>query len=154
MKRLSVLILFVLFCASAQAQSELIQPDITPAMEMEARDIGKSLRCVVCQNQSIEESDADLAADMRRLVRERLAEGDSREDVMSFMTDRYGDYVLLRPRMNVGTYALWFGPFILLAFMTFFIARRRTAKTHVRALETDEQEKLAALRRALHEDRP
>lgn len=84
-----------------------------PLMEGRARDIGKELRCLVCQNQSIDDSDADLARDLRVIVRERLVLGDSDRDVLKYVTDRYGDFVLLKPPLKLGTYALWFGPLIL-----------------------------------------
>ncbi len=85
-----------------------------PVIEERAREIGQSLRCVVCQNQSIDESDAPLAADMRKLVRTRLAQGDSNDDVIAYMRDKYGDYVLLKPPVQSNTYALWVMPFLLL----------------------------------------
>lgn len=87
----------------------------TPAVEQAAHDLGKSLRCVVCQNQSIEESAAPLAADMRRLVRERLAAGETPEQVMTYMTDRYGNFVRLQPPLQLDTLLLWFGPLLLFA---------------------------------------
>jgi cytochrome c-type biogenesis protein CcmH len=83
-------------------------------IEARAKEVGRSLRCVVCQNQSIDESDAPLAADMRRLVRTRLREGDSNAEVIDYMQDRYGDYVLLKPPVQTNTYILWFLPFLLL----------------------------------------
>ena len=86
-----------------------------PALEARAAEIARDLRCLVCQNQSIADSNADLAKDLRRLVRERLAAGDSNEDVIAFMTTRYGDYVLLKPPVKPATYALWFGPPVLFA---------------------------------------
>lgn len=85
-----------------------------PQIEAAARDVGKSLRCVVCQNQSIEESNAPLAADMRNLVRERLAAGQTRDQVLAYMTDRYGNFVLLQPPFQADTLLLWLGPFALL----------------------------------------
>jgi cytochrome c-type biogenesis protein CcmH len=85
----------------------------TPAVEQTAHDLGKSLRCVVCQNQSIEESGAPLAADMRRLVRERLAAGETPDQVMSYMTERYGNFVRLQPPLQLDTLLLWFGPLLL-----------------------------------------
>lgn len=87
-----------------------------PDAEVEARakEVGRSLRCVVCQNQSIDESDAPLAADMRKLVRLRLREGDSNVEVIDYMQERYGDYVLLKPPVQTNTYILWFAPFLLL----------------------------------------
>ena len=80
-----------------------------PALESRARDIGRSLRCVVCQNQSIDDSAAEVARDMRRAVRERLAAGDKDEQVFAYMVARYGDYVLLKPPFKAGTWALWLG---------------------------------------------
>lgn len=118
-------------------------------MEVRAREIGQSLRCVVCQNQSIEESDAVLAEDMRRLVRKRLADGDSNEDVINFMKDRYGDFVLLKPPVQSNTYVLWFGPFILLGLMLFWYVLKTRRKPGsgpvIAALSDDEKERLERL---------
>lgn len=86
----------------------------TPEVESQAREVGKSLRCVVCQNQSIEESNAPLAADMRRLVRERISAGESKDAVMAYMTDRYGNFVRMQPPLQLDTILLWFGPLLLL----------------------------------------
>ena len=84
------------------------------ALEERAREIGKALRCLVCQNQSIDDSDAELAQDLRRLVRERLSEGDSDEAIFDYVVSRYGDFVLLKPPFKPATYALWFGPAVVL----------------------------------------
>lgn len=84
-----------------------------PAQEHRARELGKDLRCLVCQNQSIDDSDADLAKDLRVIVRERIAKGDSDDQVRKFVVDRYGDYVLLKPPFKAGTLALWLGPLAL-----------------------------------------
>ncbi|WP_448203608.1 cytochrome c-type biogenesis protein [Azospirillum sp. sgz302134] len=94
-------------------QPDEILPD--PALEGRAREISKDLRCLVCQNQSIDDSNAPLARDLRLLVRERLKVGDSDEQVVHFVTDRYGDYVLLRPPFKATTLFLWVGPFVILA---------------------------------------
>lgn len=83
-------------------------------LDNRARDIGESLRCVVCQNQSIYESDAPLASDMRKLVKTRLEAGDSNGEVIDYMREKYGDYVLLKPPIQNNTYALWVLPFLLL----------------------------------------
>lgn len=94
-----------------------------PRLETRAREISAGLRCVVCQNQSIDDSDAPLAKDLRMLVRERLNAGDSDSQVMSFLVDRYGDFILLRPRLDARTYILWLAPlFILLGGIV--LARR------------------------------
>jgi cytochrome c-type biogenesis protein CcmH len=87
-----------------------------PVKEAEARAISAELRCLVCQGQSIDDSDAPLARDLRLLVRERLQAGDSRQQVMDFMVARYGDFILLRPRFNMRTLLLWTAPLLLLIF--------------------------------------
>lgn len=96
---------------AATSPAEMLQD---PALEARAREIGKELRCLVCQNQSIDDSDADLAHDLRRLVRDRLVAGDSNEQVLTYVTDRYGDFVLLKPPMKPATWLLWFGPPVVL----------------------------------------
>jgi cytochrome c-type biogenesis protein CcmH len=108
-----------------------VQPDeILPdrALEARARNLSKELRCMVCQNQSIDDSDAPLARDLRLLVRERLKAGDSDRQVLDFLTSRYGDFVLLRPRFGWDTAILWFAPGLVLligAYGLFALARRR-----------------------------
>jgi cytochrome c-type biogenesis protein CcmH len=100
-----------------------------PALEERARGLTRQLRCLVCQNQSIDDSNADLARDLRRLVRERLEAGDTDEEVIAFMTARYGDFVLLKPPVRPGTYALWFGPVLVLLVagggVAVYLRRRR-----------------------------
>ena len=93
-----------------------------PELDAAAREIGQSLRCVVCQNLSINESDAPLAEDMRNLVRKQLTEGKSKTEIIAYMQTTYGDYVLLKPPVQKNTILLWFGPFLLLAglFIWFF----------------------------------
>lgn len=115
---------------SPTAVAQTNAPDSIEAsmIEKRAREIGQSLRCVVCQNQSIDESDAPLASDMRKLVRKRLSEGDSNADVINYMRDKYGDYVLLKPPVQSNTYALWAFPFLLLilGLVWFFLTGRKT----------------------------
>lgn len=100
-----------------------------PALEQRARELSKGLRCVVCQNQSIDDSNAELAQDLRRVVRERLAEGDTDDEVIDYVVARYGDYVLLRPPMDTRTLLLWFGPAAVVlgaaVWATLWVARRR-----------------------------
>ena len=94
-----------------------MQPDeimSDPAKETRARDLSRELRCMVCQNQSIDDSDAPLARDLRLLVRERIAAGDSNSQVLDFLVARYGEFVLLRPRFSWHTAVLWLGPAALL----------------------------------------
>ncbi|MBF0169184.1 MAG: cytochrome c-type biogenesis protein CcmH [Alphaproteobacteria bacterium] len=108
MKRL-ILSLLLLTSAPALAvdPAEMLKD---PAQEARAREIGAELRCLVCQNQSIDDSDADLAKDLRQIVRERISAGDSDSAVKQFLVDRYGDYVLLKPPFNPKTWLLWLGP--------------------------------------------
>ena len=95
-----------------------VQPDeimSNPAMELRARDLSRELRCMVCQNQSIDDSDAPLARDLRLLVRERIAAGDRDAEVMDFLVARYGEFVLLKPRLKSHTLLLWLLPPLTLA---------------------------------------
>ena len=109
-----VLLVSLLFAAPA-ALAITVDPQLAdPAMEARARDIGRELRCLVCQNQSIEDSAAPLARDLRLIVRERIAAGDSDPQVKDFVTARYGDWVLLKPPFNLRTLLLWLGPVLLL----------------------------------------
>ncbi len=105
------------FVFSASAQTSNTE------LEMQARDIGQSLRCVVCQNQSINESDAPLADDMRKLIRKQLGAGKSKAEIINYMQDNYGDFVLLKPPVQSNTYILWFGPFLLLALLLIWFIR-------------------------------
>ena len=122
-----------------------------PELERRARSLSKELRCLVCQNQSIDDSNADLARDLRQLVRERLLAGDTDEEVLAFATERYGDFVLLRPPMKPSTWLLWYGPvaiFVLAGIAVFFyVRRRRSEPVEVPAAElsADEQARLDRL---------
>lgn len=136
-----------------------VQPDEIlddPALEERAREISKELRCLVCQNQSIDDSNAELARDLRVIVRERLTEGDSDEEVIDFVVARYGDYVLLRPPVKPETYGLWFGPVVIFAIAglaVFFWLRGRAqaaaagggASVAAETLSDEEQARLARI---------
>jgi cytochrome c-type biogenesis protein CcmH len=111
------LLLALTLLASLSASALAVQPDEVlkdPTLEARARDISRELRCLVCQNQSIDDSNAPLARDLRVLVRERLVAGDDNTGVLGYITARYGDYVLLRPPFKASTYVLWIGPVIIL----------------------------------------
>lgn len=95
---------------SFNAISKVPQNDI----DLRSKEIGKSLRCVVCQNQSIEDSDAPLAADMRQIVKKRILEGDTNDEIINYMRRQYGDFVLLKPPFQKNTLALWILPFMLI----------------------------------------
>lgn len=140
---------------SGVSPAHAVQPDEVlddPALESRAREISKVLRCIVCQNQSIDDSDAPLARDLRLLVRERLVAGDGDQDVKDYLVARYGDYVLLKPPIKPTTYLLWGGPVILflLALMTaglYFRRRSAEARTQTgdRPLSAEEKRRLATL---------
>ncbi|MFL6797831.1 MAG: cytochrome c-type biogenesis protein [Xanthobacteraceae bacterium] len=152
-------LLLLLLIVGASSRAPAVQPDeILPdaALEARARALSKELRCMVCQNQSIDDSDAPLARDLRLLVRERLQAGDSDGDVINFLVARYGEFVLLRPRFSGHTALLWLFPLAILllgAIALMSIARRyrRNARPHERgaepALTEGEQAKLAEILR-------
>ncbi len=136
---------------SAQAV-RAVQPDemlADPALEARAREVSRELRCVVCQNESIDESNAELAHDLRVLVRERIKAGDSNRQVIDYVVSRYGDFVLLRPPLKPETWVLWFGPAALLAIgivvLVLYIRRRARmdAAPAMTPLSRDEEERLA-----------
>jgi len=123
-----------------------------PATDSRARALAKELRCLVCQNQSIEDSDADLARDLRRIVRERIKAGDSDEAIKGFLVDRYGDWVLMRPPMKPETYLLWITPFLLLGAggVSLYLRRRQPegaplAGADPAPLDAAEEDRLARL---------
>ena len=118
-----------------------------PALEERARNLSVQLRCLVCQNQSIDDSDADLAKDLRVLLRERLVAGDTDEQVLDFMVQRYGSFVLLKPPLDPSTYLLWFTPFLLAAGAAVVVFRTlaRRTKASQRGLTTEEEKDLARI---------
>ena len=143
----SLLVLLPVTGANAVNPDEILDD---PVLEARAREISKGLRCLVCQNQSIDDSDASLAKDLRVLVRERLVAGDSNDDVVAYVVSRYGDFVLLKPPFKMATAALWFGPLALILFGLFavfmFYRKGRTAAVATAAppkpLSTEEQKRL------------
>ncbi len=119
-----------------------------PALEARARSLSAQLRCMVCQNQSIDDSNAELAKDLRLLVRERITNGDSDEAVITYVVSRYGEFVLLNPRFETKTLLLWGAPVVLLlagAAAMLVAARRRTGNVTGTALSADEQARLDAV---------
>lgn len=144
--------LLLLFAAllTFSAPAVAVQPNEVlkdQALEQRARHISSGLRCLVCQNQSIDDSDAPLAKDLRVLVRERLTAGDSDGAVIDFVVARYGDFVLLRPPMNARTIALWAAPFLIVLFGAAFLWRRRnrSAASADAILTAEEQARLDEL---------
>lgn len=136
----SLLVLFLLAVpletASGQQQppqDTYVAPLADPVLEARAKALQRELRCVVCQGQSIDESNAPLAADMRRIIREQIQDGKSDDDIKGFMVARYGTFVLMNPPVSSDTYFLWFGPVLLVLLgaaaigVTIMRARRRLA---------------------------
>jgi cytochrome c-type biogenesis protein CcmH len=149
-----LLFVLALVCATPlhAVQVDEILPD--PALETRAREISHELRCMVCQNQSIDDSEAPLARDLRLLVRERLKAGDSDSQVVDFMVARYGEFVLLKPRVSWHTAILWGAPLAILIAglfaVGFSVLRRsgRTALPEVATLSEAERQRLDAIERS------
>ncbi|MBA4783669.1 MAG: cytochrome c-type biogenesis protein CcmH [Rhizobiales bacterium] len=143
--------LFALFLFLATALPAFaVNPDEVlsdPALEQRAREISAKLRCLVCQNQSIDDSDATLARDLRVLVRERLVAGDSNAAAVDYIVARYGEFVLLQPRLAAHTLVLWLTPVLALAFGIGYLAlrRRRAVGASPGKLTGEEEAALAAL---------
>ncbi len=117
-----------------------------PVLEERARDISKGLRCVVCQNQDIDSSNAGVARDLRLLVRERLVAGDTDDEVVAYVRARYGDYVLMSPPLTPATYALWFAPLVLagISLIVFVsVMRRRQTQPGAKALTPAEEQQIS-----------
>jgi cytochrome c-type biogenesis protein CcmH len=145
-----VLLLTLLFAGAALA----VKPDevlADPALEARARTLSEELRCMVCQNQSIDESDADLARDLRVLVRQRLVAGDTDQQVMDYVVSRYGEFVLLKPRFSLRNALLWGTPvFLLLVGGIFIVLTARSRRsTATNTLTAEEQAELDTI---LHRD--
>jgi cytochrome c-type biogenesis protein CcmH len=145
-RRFVLLLVTLLIAAPALA----VQPDEIlkdPVLEARARALSQELRCMVCQNQSIDDSDAPLAKDLRVLVRERLSAGDTDKQVINFLVARYGEFVLLRPPMNLHTVLLWGAPFavLIIAALAFLFARRRLVQSDPARLTAEEEARINAL---------
>ena len=121
-----ILIIIVVICLTqffskncfAVEPDEILQDQ---KLELRARDISKNIRCMICQNQSIDESNAPLAKDLRILIRNKIKEGNNNEEIYIFLTDRYGDFILLKPPLKLSTLALWFLPFIFFIVGIFIV---------------------------------
>lgn len=135
--------IFLSFSAAFAVNPDEVLKD--PALEARARHLSAQLRCMVCQNQSIDDSNAELAHDLRLLVRERIVKGDSDEDVLRYLVSRYGEFVLLKPRLTRETLVLWGAPGVLLligAVSVFLYSRRRLARENAPKLSPEEEARL------------
>jgi cytochrome c-type biogenesis protein CcmH len=143
--RLGLLVVF----AALAAPSFAVQPDElmkNPALEARARALSAELRCMVCQNQSIDDSDAPLARDIRILIRQRIAEGESNNAVRSYLVSRYGDFILLKPPLKLETLLLWLSaPLTLCAGLAAVLLARRRTPAATQDLSAEEEAQLAAL---------
>jgi cytochrome c-type biogenesis protein CcmH len=139
----------LVFCQEAAAvePGEMLQD---PVLEARARQLSQGLRCLVCQNQSIDDSNAPLAQDLRVLLRERLAAGDSDSQAVAFLVSRYGNFVLLKPPFQINTFFLWIGPLLILliaavAFGGFLTANKKAAVREPEGFTKEDEKRLNAL---------
>lgn len=147
MKAAKALLVATVFALGISTSALAVQPDevlADPALEARARAVSAELRCMVCQNQSIDDSDAELARDLRVLVRERLTAGDTDRQVIDYVVSRYGEFVLLKPQFNARNALLWSAPALILLFGGLFIAlkARRPSKKVAAALSKSEEKRL------------
>lgn len=148
MNRFALALLAALWAGSALAQGlEATLPD--PGQEARAQELHKRIRCLVCQNQSIHESNAELARDLRVVVRERVAAGDTDEQAVAYLVSRYGDWVLLKPPFDGRTLLLWIGPALILvagmAGIALYLSRNRLAASDFKPLTAEEKARIAEL---------
>ena len=152
MRRFVLVAALLLAVPALTSPAAAVEPDemlADPVLEQRARELSMEIRCVVCQNESIDSSHADIARELRLLVRERLVAGDSDQQVFDYLVARYGDFVLLRPPMKPMTYLLWFGPLAILLLgvvaVVLFFRRQRQAAEPAAALSAEETARLAEL---------
>lgn len=149
----ALLAALLLAALAAGGPARAVNPDEMlddPALEQRARDLSANIRCMVCQNESIDDSNAPLARDLRILVRERLEEGDTNEEVLDFLVARYGEFVLLKPRVSANTLILWAAPALLLLLggalaVTLFRRNRSVAAAPPPPLTEEEKAELERL---------
>ena len=130
---LSIVIIFVMIQFISK-NSYSVEPEEflqNPKQEMRARDISKNIRCLVCQNQSIDDSSAPLAQDLRTLIRTKVQENETDEEIYKFLTDRYGDFILLKPPLKISTFLLWSLPFVffIIGIFILFLHNKKSRKT-------------------------
>ncbi|MGE7371018.1 cytochrome c-type biogenesis protein [Neorhizobium sp. NPDC001467] len=146
-------LIIALFVLASAMPALAVNPDEVlkdPALEQRARNLSAQLRCMVCQNQSIDDSNAELAKDLRVLVRERLTDGDTDKQVLDYVVSRYGEFVLLKPRLSAKTVLLWAAPIalLLIGVVTMILfSRRRPPLKAVAPLSEEEKARIDALSR-------
>ena len=146
---LLALLLLCLISSSAMAQvQEEERPSDDPVIEARLAKLSKELRCLQCQNQTLADSPAGLAADLRREIREQMKAGKSDQEIVAFLTQRYGDFILYKPRVTFTTYLLWFGPFVLLLgglYVLFYYIKQRRDSIPEQPLSADERRRAEEL---------
>ncbi|MDH5324611.1 MAG: cytochrome c-type biogenesis protein CcmH [Gammaproteobacteria bacterium] len=142
------IIIFLGVCVLPAQAKEAASMAADPALEKQVMEISEELRCLVCQNQTIAESDAGLAVDLKNQVRNMVSQGKSQDEIVDYMVERYGDFVRYRPPVKPVTYLLWAGPFILLfvgALVLFLTLKGRKQQVKDTPLSDEEQERLQAI---------
>jgi cytochrome c-type biogenesis protein CcmH len=148
-------LLVLLVCALPALAQEAQLAD--PALERRARDLSREIRCVVCQSQSVADSDADIAREVRVIIREQITAGKSDREIQDYLVARYGDFVLFDPPFKASTYVLWLGPFAILVLagigVALFFRRRAREPARTRELSVDEHSRVVRLLQDGPEDR-
>ena len=151
MTRLSSLALLLLCLSSSFAMAQVQEeerPSDDPVIEARLAKLSKELRCLQCQNQTLADSPAGLAADLRREIREQMKAGKSDQEIVTFLTQRYGDFILYKPRVTFTTYLLWFGPFVLLLgglYVLFYYIKQRRDSIPEQPLSAEERRRAEEL---------
>ena len=150
--RLTGYLLLMIFCFASVLIARDAQPAEDPQIEQRMRAMTQQLRCLVCQNETLADSRADLAEDLRKQIREQMKAGKSDTEIVAFLTDRYGDFVLYKPPVKATTYLLWFGPFVFLGGGTIVLYRfvkRRRELIHEEPLTADERKQAEEILRSV-----
>ena len=151
MRRIALLFLISLCLVGALPAKEA-QPNEDPQIEQRMKHLTEQLRCLVCQNETLADSRADLAEDLRKQIREQIRAGKSDQEIIAFLTDRYGDFVLYKPPVRTTTYLLWFGPFLFFAGGTVILYRylsRRRQMIEEKPLSADERKRAEDILRSV-----
>jgi cytochrome c-type biogenesis protein CcmH len=146
------LMLAVIAFAGLSINAQTAQPLEDPAIEARMKNLTKQLRCLVCQNETLAESQAQLAEDLRREIREQIKAGKSDQEILAYATQRYGDFILYNPPVKATTYLLWFGPFVLLvvgSLLLFRFLKQRRAMIEAKPLTAEERRRAEKLLREM-----
>jgi cytochrome c-type biogenesis protein CcmH len=149
--RQAAYLLLLLFCCSPVAIAKEAQPAEDPQIEQRMKNLTQQLRCLVCQNETLADSQAELAEDLRREIRAQMKAGKTDQEILAYLTQRYGDFVLYKPPVKSTTYLLWFGPFVLLilgVLLLYQYLRRRRELIAEKPLTAEEHKRAEQLLRA------